>query len=57
MKNAPLLIGIILLGAGLIGIVFSQFSVFWVWILMILGIVVIVRTVVSLKKNKDVEKK
>lgn len=57
MKNAPLLIGTILLVVGLIGIVFSQFSVFWVWLLMILGIIVIAWTVVASKKDKVVKKK
>lgn len=57
MKNAPLTIGIILLVAGLAGIVFSQFSVFWMWLLVVLGIVVIVWTVVRSMKDKNVAKK
>jgi len=58
IKNAPLTIGIVLLLAGLIGIVFSQFSVFWMWLLVASGIVVIVWAVVVMsKKDKDVVKK
>jgi len=57
MKNAPLSIGIVLLVAGLIGIVFSQFSVFWMWLLFVSGIAVIVFAVVKSRKDKDVVKK
>lgn len=56
MKNAPLTIGIILLVVGLLGIVFSLFSVFWMWAIVILGVVLIIWTGLS-KKDKDVVKK
>jgi membrane-bound ClpP family serine protease len=56
MKSTPLTIGIILLVVGLIGIVFSQFSVFWMWALVIAGIITIIWTGLS-KKDKDVTKK
>ena len=56
MKNTPLTIGIILLAVGLIGLVFSQFSVFWMWVLVILGIIVIVWTGLSKKEKDDVKK-
>lgn len=42
--------------AGLSGIVFNQFSVFWMWALVIASISVIVWIVVS-KKDTDVVKK
>jgi predicted ABC-type sugar transport system permease subunit len=57
MKNSPLTIGIILIAVGLIGIVFSQFSVLWMWALVIVGIVVIIWTGLSKKSNKDETKK
>lgn len=56
IKNTPLIIGSVLLVMGLSGIVFSQFSVFWMWALVIAGIGVIVWVVVS-KKGKDSVKK
>ena len=56
MKNAPLTIGIILLVVGLLGIVFSLFSVFWMWVIVILGVIMIIWTGLS-KKDKDVVKK
>ena len=56
MKNSPLTIGIILLVVGLLGIVFSLFSVFWMWVIVILGVVMIIWTGLS-KKDKDVVKK
>ena len=56
MKNTPLTIGIILLVVGLLGIVFSLFSVFWMWVIVILGVVMIIWTGLS-KKDKDVVKK
>lgn len=57
MKNIPLLIGVILLLAGLVGVVLSQFSIFWVWLLVVLGIIVIVWTIVVAKKEDNPEKK
>lgn len=56
MKNAPLTTGIILLVIGLVGILFSQFSIFWMWVLVIVGIIVITWTVMQ-KKDKDILKK
>jgi hypothetical protein len=56
MKNAPLTIGIILLAVGLLGIVFSQFSVLWMWVIVILGIIIIIWAGWS-KKDKDIAKK
>jgi predicted membrane protein len=56
IKNTPLTIGIILLAIGLLGIVFSQFSVFWMWLLVIVGIVMIIWTGLS-KKDKNAVKK
>jgi len=56
MKNSPLTIGIILLVVGLLGIVFSLFSVFWMWVIVILGVIIIIWTGLS-KKDKDVVKK
>lgn len=53
IKSSPLLVGIILLVAGLIGLVFSQFSVFWLWLLVVVGIGVIVHTVLKSKKDKN----
>jgi len=57
MKSTPLTIGIILLVVGLIGLVFSQFSVFWMWVLVIIGIAVIVWTGMAKKEDKNIEKK
>jgi membrane-bound ClpP family serine protease len=57
IKNTPLLIGTILLIVGLVGLVFNQLSVFWVWLLVILGIIVIAWTVVVSKKDKDLKNK
>jgi membrane-bound ClpP family serine protease len=57
MKSTPLTIGIILLVVGLIGLVFSQFSVFWMWVLVILGIAVIIWTGMAKKEDKTIEKK
>ena len=56
MKNAPLTIGIVLLAVGLLGIVFSLFSVFWMWLLIVVGIVMIIWTGLS-KKDKNTIKK
>jgi predicted membrane protein len=56
MKNSPLTIGIILLAVGLLGILFKQFSMFWMWVVVILGLGIIVWTGLS-KKDKDVVKK
>lgn len=53
IKSSPLLVGIILLVAGLVGLVFSQFSVFWLWLLVVVGIAVIVHTVLKSKKDKN----
>lgn len=57
MKNAPLTIGIVLLIIGLVGVVFSQFPKFWVWLFVVLGIAMIVWVVVKSKENKDIMKK
>jgi hypothetical protein len=57
MKSTPLTIGIILLVVGLIGLVFSQFSVFWMWVLVILGVAVIGWTGMAKKEEKGAEKK
>lgn len=57
MKSTPLTIGVILLVVGLIGLVFSQFSVFWMWVLVIIGIAMIVWTGMAKKEGKDIEKK
>ena len=57
MKSTPLTIGIILLAVGLIGLLFSQFSVFWMWVLVIIGIGVIVWTGMAKKEDKTIEKK
>ena len=57
MKSTPLTIGIILLVVGLIGLVFSQFSVFWMWVLVIIGAGVIVWTGMAKKGDKNIEKK
>lgn len=57
MKNSPLTIGIVLVAVGLIGIVFNQFSVLWMWALVIAGVVVIIWTGLSKKSDKDVTKK
>jgi len=57
MKNAPLTIGVILLAIGLIGLVFSQFSVFWMWVLIVIGIAVVAWTVMAKKGDKNIEKK
>ena len=57
MKNMPLTIGIILLAVGLIGLVFNQFSVFWMWLLVILGVVVVAWTGLTKKNDNNLEKK
>lgn len=56
MKNAPLTTGIIMLAIGLLGLLLSQFSVFWMWLLIIIGIALIVWTGLS-KKDKDIVEK
>ena len=56
MKGAPLTVGSILLIVGLVGIVFSRFSVYWMWALVVAGIIVIIWTGLS-PKDKNALKK
>ncbi|MDP3988768.1 MAG: hypothetical protein Q8P93_00840 [bacterium] len=53
MKQTPLLVGTTLFIAGLIGVVLNAFFVFWMWVLMISGIVVIGWAAMSLTKDKN----
>jgi len=57
MKNMPLTIGIILLAVGLIGLVFNQFPVFWMWLFVILGVIVVAWTGLTKKNDNNLEKK